>query len=93
MKKEIKYTPQGFSYVDVNLFEVINWGGFGICNGCGKGPFRKMKLIYLLNDTYCEKCFDDWLQRCKKYSKEDIEYDLKIQKENDVKWYKIHKVI
>ena len=54
--KEIKHTPQGFSYVDVSIFEVINWGGIGICNSCGKGPFRNLKLIWVLGDTYCENC-------------------------------------
>lgn len=44
--KEIKHTPQGFSYVDVTLHEVINWGGLGICDGCNRGPFENLKLIY-----------------------------------------------
>lgn len=88
--KEIKYTPQGFSYVDVGIFEIINWGGLGICAGCGKGPFRKMKLIWVLHDTYCENCFNEWLERAKYYSKQDIEYDLKLQKGKDVQWYKAY---
>ena len=88
--KEIKYTPQGFSYVDVGIFEIINWGGVGICNGCGKGPFRKMKLIYVLADTYCEDCFNDFLERCNKMLTEDILHDLEIQKDNDIRWYKSH---
>lgn len=70
--KEIKYTPQGFSYVDVGIFEVINWGGIGICNSCGEGPFRNLKLVWVLGDTYCEKCFNEWLERAKRYSKNDI---------------------
>jgi len=90
---KIKYTQQGFSYVDVGIFEIINWGGAGICDGCGEGPFRKMKLIWVLHDTYCEKCFNEWLERCKSYSKEDINYDLDLQKDNDIKWYKMHRVI
>lgn len=93
MNEKIKYTPQGFSYVDVSLFDVINWGGYGICNSCGKGPFRHLKLIYVLADTYCNACFNKWLERCKKYSIEDIEYDLKIQQGNDEKWYKYHGII
>lgn len=93
MNEKIKHTPQGFSYVDVGIFEIINWGGYGICNGCGKGPFRRMKLIYVLADTYCEDCFNRWLERCKRYSKEDIEYDLKVQQGNDEKWYKRHGVV
>lgn len=88
--KEIKHTPQGFSYVDVTLHEVINWGGYGICNSCGKGPFKKLKLVYVLTDTYCEDCFNDFLERSKHMSKEDIEYDLNLQKDNDIRWYKAH---
>lgn len=90
MEKEIKYTPQGFSYVDVNLFEIAKWGGIGICNSCGKGPFMEMKLVYVLTDTYCEDCFNAWLKRSAKMSKEDIDYDLKVQKDNDIRWYKYH---
>ena len=88
--KEIKHTPQGFSYVDVSIFEVINWGGIGICNSCGKGPFRNLKLIWVLGDTYCENCFNKWLERAKHYSKKDIIEDLALQKDNDTKWYKAH---
>ena len=88
--KEIKHTPQGFSYVDVALHEIINWGGLGICDGCGKGPFENLKLIYILHDTYCENCFNEWLKRSNSYLKEDIEYDLNIQKDNDIRWYKAH---
>ena len=87
--KKIKYTPQGFSYVDVSLKECIKWGGLGICNGCYE-IHKDLKLIYVLHDTYCQKCFDEWLERCKTYSKDDIEYDLNIQKDNDIKWYKAH---
>lgn len=86
--KEIKYTPQGFSYVDVGIFEVINWGGYGICNSCGKGPFRNLKLVWILTDTYCDKCFNEWLERAKNYSKKHIEEDLELQKDNDIRWYK-----
>ena len=90
MKQAIKYTPQGFSYVDITLEDCLNWGGLGICNDCGEGPFKELKLIYVLGDTYCEKCFDDWQKRAKSYSREDIEHDLKIQKGRDIKWYKYH---
>ncbi len=85
--RKVNYTKQGFSYVDVNFFEIVRWGGFGICNGCGKGPFIKMKLIYLLHDTYCDKCFKESLIGWEQFSPEDIAYDLKIQSENHIKWY------
>lgn len=88
--KEIKYTPQGFSYVDITIDDCLKWGGLGICNGCNKGPFSEMKLVWALNDTYCEKCFNEWLERAKKYTKEDIEEDLYLQKDNHLKWYQWH---
>ena len=89
MNKEIKYTPQGFSYVEVTLEEVQKWGGFGICNGCGEFH-DKMNLCFVLNDTYCDECFNDLQERMKTYSKEDIEYDLEYQKDRDIKWYEYH---
>ena len=52
---KIKYTPQGFSYVDVNLTDCINWGGLGICAGCDKIS-NEAKLIFVLGDIYCNEC-------------------------------------
>ena len=92
MNTKIKYTPEGFSYVDVTLLDCLNWGGMGICNSCNK-MHKDLKLIFVLTDTYCEKCFNDFLERSKHMSKEDIEYDLNVQKQYDIKWYKEHKVI
>lgn len=92
-KNKIKYTPEGFSYVDVTLKDCLSWGGLGICDSCNKGPFENLKLIYVLHDTYCDECFNKWVERAKKYSKEDILYDLSIQKNNDIKWYKSYEVI
>lgn len=87
--RKIKYTPCGFSYVDVTLLECINWGGYGICASCNKIA-EKLKLIYVLNDVYCNKCFYKWLKRQKKYSKEEIEYDLYIQNKNDKAYYEAY---
>lgn len=92
MEERIKYTPQGFSYIDVSLLEVVNWGGMGICNNCGK-IHKNLKLIWVLADTYCDDCFNEWLKRTKEYSQEDIDYDLHLQKDNDIEWYKRHGVI
>ena len=88
--KEIKYTPQGFSYIDVTLDDCLKWGGLGVCDGCNKGAFSELKLIWVLHDTYCEKCFNNWLERAKKYTKQDIEEDLCLQKNNHLKWYQWH---
>lgn len=88
--KEVKYTEQGFSYIDVTLLDVIKWGGYGICNGCNRGPMEHMKLIYILGDTYCDRCFNAWLERVKNYPKKDIETDLMYQKEGHLMWYACH---
>ncbi len=88
-KRKIKYTPQGFSYIDVTLEDCIRWGGLGICAGCDI-ICNNLKLIFVLGDVYCNECFKKWLERSKNYSKEDIEHDLKLQKEMDKKWYEYH---
>ena len=89
-KRTIKYTPEGFSYIDVDFKDCASWGGLGICDGCNNGPFNELKLIYVLHDTYCNKCFNEWLKRCKSYSKADIEYDLNIQNQYHISWYEYH---
>lgn len=88
--KQIKYTPQGFSYIDVNYLDVLLWGGACICDGCNRGPFKNMKLIFVLRDTYCEDCFNEWVKRCDKYAIEDIEHDLRYQRDMHKEWYEIH---
>ncbi len=92
MENKIKYTPQGFSYVDVTLMDCISWGGLGICNSCGK-VCKNLKLVWVLADTYCDDCFNDFLKRSAKSSAQDIEHDLNLQREQDIKWYKYHGVI
>ena len=90
-KNRIKYTDCGFSYVKVTPYENISWGGFCVCNGCnGQFENEDMNLIFVLDDTYCDDCFKKWLERQKTYNKEDIEYDLKLQDEMSMKWYRYH---
>lgn len=91
--KRIKYTKEGFSYVEVTPLECINWGGFCICNSCGDVNFLKNNyLVFVLGDLYCEKCFNEWKNRDKKLSQYDIDFDLKLQKENHIEFYKAHLV-
>lgn len=92
MKSKVKYTPQGFSYVDVTLADCIRWGGLGICNSCGK-VCNELKLVFVLTDTYCNDCFNKWQERAKYYTKEDIEHDLNVQKGRDILWYTVHGVL
>ena len=91
VEDRIKYTDRGFSYVEVTPYENIKWGGFCICNGCNNDfENENMYLVYVLADTYCKECFNEWLERQKEYSQEDVEYDLHIQNGNDIEWYKYH---
>lgn len=85
----IQYTEEGFSYVEVTMKECINWGGWCICNGCNNLS-DDLKLVYILNDTYCPKCFEEWVERSKKYSKEDRDMDLALQNKHHKDWYSMH---
>lgn len=88
---KIKYTDRGFNYVEVSPYENLSWGGCCICNSCGgQFVFDNMYLVFVLGDTYCKKCFNEWLVRARKYSQEDVDYDLKIQREKSFKWYKYY---
>ena len=53
---KIEYTERGFDFVKVSPLDIINWGGFCVCNGCN-GQFLEedMYLVYVLGDCYCEK--------------------------------------
>ena len=87
----IKTTERGFNYVDVTPYENIKWGGMCICNGCGNTVEDKpMKLVFVLTDTYCDDCFNEWTKRAKNYPQEDVDYDLKKQNEMSEVWYKYH---
>lgn len=91
IESRIKETKEGFNYIEVTPEENLNWGGICICNGCGKQFLNEnMKLVFVLADTYCKKCFKEWCYRKKNLTKEDIEHDLKIQNEMSLKWYKLH---
>ena len=87
----IKKTSRGFNYVEVTPVENLNWGGMCICNSCGETIIDKpMKLVFVLTDTYCDKCFNEWVERSKNYSQEDVDYDLEKQNAMSEKWYKFH---
>ncbi len=85
MEKQLQYTKQGYSYIKCNKQDCINWGGLGICDSCGKIMNESIYLIFILNQAFCKKCFNDWIDRASRY-----EEDIELQKENHIKWYKIH---
>lgn len=82
----------GYNYVKVTPQEILNWGGYCICNSCNNQFLREnMNLCFAAGDTYCDKCFNDMRKRWKRnLSKEDIEYDLKLQDSQALDWYKYH---
>ena len=88
---KIEYTERGFNYVKVKPEDILQWGGFCVCNGCN-GQFLEedMYLVFVLGDCYCEKCFKEWLERAKKYKQKDVDEDLRYQKEHSFQWYKYH---
>lgn len=90
-EERIKETNLGFNYVEVTPYENISWGGYCVCNGCNNQfENENMNLVYVLGDTYCNKCFTEWVKRTNSYDKEDIDYDLRKQKQDSLDWYKYH---
>lgn len=90
-EKRIKVLDCGYNYVEVTPEEVLNWGGYCVCNGCN-GQFlnKNMYLIYLLSDTYCEDCFKERIRSFNNMSHEDIDSDLELQNSDSIDWYKYH---
>lgn len=83
--KKMKYTDQGYSYIECTREECFSWGGAAICDYCNKNMFEKVYLIYILGQAYCPKCFKQWLKRSKRY-----EEDLQLQNQNHERWYAMH---
>ena len=88
MSKVIKFTDKGFSYIDVSLKDCLSWGGMGICNSCGKVS-NSLKLVFILGDTYCDNCFNDWISNCS-LSQEELEEDLHYQYLHHLKYYRFY---
>ena len=82
----------GYNYVKVTPQEVLKWGGYCVCNGCNNQFLREnMNLCFAAGDTYCDECFNDMRKGWKRnLSKEDIEYDLKLQDSQALDWYKYY---
>lgn len=87
VSKRIKYAGE-LSYVEVSTLEVLLWGGYNVCDLCNEEIHYRGYLIYLLNSCICEKCFREIESKYK--SRKVDEYDLKLQKENQISFYKYH---
>lgn len=73
---KIEYTERGFDFVKVSPLDIINWGGFCVCNGCN-GQFLEedMYLVYVLGDCYCGQPY------CKGYRCLDLDDLLRENQE------------
>ena len=83
--KIIEYTKQGYSYIKCFKEDCFNWGGAAICDSCGEQMTSDVYLIYILNQAFCPKCFNEWLKHAERY-----EEDILLQKQNHERWYKSH---
>lgn len=90
-EKRIITDETGYNYVKVTPKEVRKWGGYNICNGCN-GEFlnENMNLFFAGTDTYCDKCFEEMKKNWRTYSKDDLAYDIRLQDEMALDWYKFH---
>lgn len=84
-EKIIKYTDKGYSYIICERKDCFAWGGLGICDSCGKSMEEPIYLIFILGQAFCKKCFDEWVERAKRY-----EEDIFLQKQNHIRWYEAH---
>ena len=84
--KEVKlnYTKNGYSYIKCTKEDCFRWGGYAVCDSCGK-DMEDCYLIFILAQAFCKNCFKDWLKNNKRY-----EEDLMIQNQNHIKWYEYH---
>ena len=85
MKKEIKYTNTGYSYIECTKEECYGWGGACICDYCDDRIEDTVYLIFILGSAYCEKCFDKWAKDTRRYTE-----DLQFQKQHHIAYYKAH---
>lgn len=74
---------KGFKVLELNSREFLATGGFSICDGCCKVMFKGY-FIAVLNRSYCEDDFKDWLANAIRYN-EDIPYEN--QKFNQMKTF------
>lgn len=90
-KSRIQFDETGYNFVSVTPQEVIKWGGYCVCNGCNNQFLEEnMNLCFAAGDVYCNECFNDMRKGWKRFSKEDIKYDLRLQDSQALDWYKYH---
>lgn len=69
-----------FLLIECTAGELMNAVGSGlcICDWCGKSflPSEKGCYIAVLNQWYCQKCFEEWIERATWYP-QDVDVERK----------------
>ncbi len=69
-------SEKGFKLIEVSWLEIVELGGLGICDSCGKTAGTGV-YIAVLNSWYCKECFEKWHKRAKHYAQ-----DSRIEESN-----------
>lgn len=60
---------KGFTVYETNIVEIMEFGGYGICDHCN-GAALKGYLIPVLNHYCCEECYNKWVERAEYYEED-----------------------
>lgn len=66
---EIVKNKKGFKVLKMDLVEINQIGGFGICDFCNSASTTGY-YIAVLNQWYCPKCYQEWYNRATYYQED-----------------------
>ena len=69
---------KGFTVYEMTGVETMEFGGYGICDYCNRAALKGY-LIPVLNHYYCEKCYNNWLERAEYYEEDRWFEERKIE--------------
>ena len=64
-----------FLVIETSMSECMMWGGMAICDSCNESSHIGY-YVAVLNHWMCPKCYNEWLQRAKRYE-EDIPTEIR----------------
>lgn len=68
---EIVKNKKGFKMLKMDLPEINQIGGFGICDWCNNASTEGY-YIAVLNQWYCPKCYNEWYLQATYYPEDAI---------------------
>ena len=69
----------GWTVYRISAAECYSFGGLAICDDCNTFCPKGGYLVPVLNHFMCDKCYNDWNNRCKFYP-EDLDFENSIIK-------------